>query len=451
MEQKNQYVAAIDIGTTKIVAIIGRKNPDGKIEVLASGKTASTGVKRGVVLNIEETANAIQQAVQEAEKIANTKFVDVYVGIAGQHIKSIRNRGYKNIKSKDPEITKQDVEDLKRDMYSLPLDPGEEIIHVIPQSYVVDNETGVKQPVGMHGRRLEANFHVVIGRVASAKNIKKCVSRTGLNVKGLVLEPLASSDAVLTSDEKEVGVALVDIGGGTTDIAVYYDGIIRHTAVIPFGGNVVTKDIKEGCSILLRHAEMLKVQYGSAMADFVDENKVVTIPGIGGRDSKQISFKSLAYIIQARVEEIIDAVRFEIENSGLMEKLGAGIVLTGGGSLLKHLSSLMKYHTGLDVRVGYPREHVAANTNSDLLEPMFSTSIGLLLKGAADLEKTADADKESEEIFGQEDDNENEQNSNNTEEAAAEEHLKEKRQKGGFFSTVRRTLLDIFEETDTRM
>jgi cell division protein FtsA len=270
---------------------------------------------------------------------------------------------------------------LIQSAHNIHIDVGEEIIHVLPQSYIVDNETGVKNPVGMTGKRLEANFHVVIGQVASTRNLEKCVNRVGLTIHDLILEPLASAEAVLTDDEKEAGVALVDIGGGTTDVAVYYDGIIRHTAVIPFGGYVVTRDIKEGCAILERQAELLKVEYGSALGDIAPEEKVVTIPGIAGREPKEISFKSLAYIIQSRVEEIIDAVCFEIENSECMDKLSAGIVLTGGGAMLRHLPQLVKYRTGFDVRIGLPNEYLVGDTDDELIQPMYSTAVGLLLKG----------------------------------------------------------------------
>jgi cell division protein FtsA len=381
MRQGTNYVAAIDIGTTKIVSLIGRMNENNKLEVLGMGKTVSKGVKRGVVLNIEETVSAIMQTVIEAQKEAGLEFSDVYVGIAGQHIKSIKNRGYINLGPERDEITQKDIDALIADMYKIPIDLGEEIIHILPQNYIVDSETGVKNPVGVSGRRLEANFHIVVGQIASAKNIEKCVNRVGLKVNQLILEPLASSAAVLTDDEKEAGVALIDIGGGTTDLAVFYDDSIRHTAVIPFGGNVVTKDIKEGCKILHRQAEALKTQFGSALGDLAPEEKVVTIPGINGREPKEISFKNLAYIIQLRMEEIIDAVMFEIENSGFMDKLSAGIVLTGGGALLKHLPQLVRFHTGLDVRIGYPGEYLAGNVNEEINKPQYATSVGLLLKG----------------------------------------------------------------------
>jgi len=381
MNKKEQYVAAIDIGTTKIVAIVGKKNENGKIEILGLSKALSKGVKRGVVLNIEETVTAIQTTVEDVQKRSGILFSEVFVGIAGQHIKSMKNRGYIMREAYDDEIKKEEVFKLIEDMHKIHIEIGEEIIHVIPQNFIVDNETGVKSPIGMCGRRLEANFHIVIGQVAAAKNIEKCIRKANLTVKDMILEPLASSDAVLTEDEKEAGVVLVDIGGGTTDVAVYYDNIIRHTAVIPFGGNVVTKDIKEGCAILQRHAEQLKIQYGSALGDIAPEDKVVSIPGISGREPKEISFKSLAYIIQSRMEEIIDAVNFEIQNSGYADKLAAGVVITGGGAMLKHLPQLMKFKTAMDVRIGLPNEHLAGSAKNEINQPMYATSVGLIMRG----------------------------------------------------------------------
>jgi cell division protein FtsA len=386
MSKKEQYVAAIDIGTTKIVAIVGRRNENGKIEILGLSKALSKGVKRGVVQNIEETVNAIRTTVEDVQKRSGIMFSEVFVGIAGQHIKSMKNRGYIMRDSYDDEIRKEEVFRLIEDMRKIHIDIGEEIIHVIPQNFIVDNETGIRNPIGMCGRRLEANFHIVIGQVAAAKNIEKCIRKAGLAVKDLILEPLASSDAVLTEDEKEAGVALVDIGGGTTDLAVYYDNIVRHTAVIPLGGNVVTKDIQEGCAILQRHAEQLKIQYGSALGDIAPEDTVVSIPGISGRDPKEISFKSLAYIIQSRMEEIIDFVNFEIQNSGYADKLAAGVVITGGGAMLKHLPQLMKFKTAMDVRLGLPNEHLAGTSKNEINQPMYATSVGLIMKGFEYLE-----------------------------------------------------------------
>ncbi len=386
MNRKEQYVAAIDIGTTKIVAIVGTKNENGKIEILGLSKAPSKGVKRGVVLNIEETVNAIQKTVEDVQTRSGIAFSEVFVGIAGQHIKSLKTRGYIMRDAFEDEIKKEEVFRLIEDMYKIHVDIGEEIIHVIPQIFIVDNETGVKSPIGMCGRRLEANFHIVIGQVAAAKNIEKCIRKAGLAVKDMILEPLASADAVLTDDEKEAGVVLVDIGGGTTDVAVYYDNIIRHTAVIPFGGNVVTSDIKEGCAILQRHAEQLKIQYGSALGDIAPEDKVVSIPGISGREPKEISFKSLAYIIQSRMEEIIDIVNFEIQNSGYADKLAAGIVITGGGAMLKHLPQLMKFKTAMDVRIGYPNENLSGSARNEINQPMYETSVGLIMRGFEHLE-----------------------------------------------------------------
>src|SRR5512133_2419740 len=386
MNKKEQYVAAIDIGTTKIVAIVGKKNENGKIEILGLSKALSKGVKRGVVLNIEEIVSDIETTVEDVQKRSGILFTEVFVGIAGQHIKSMKNRGYITRENYEDEINKEEVFRLIEDMHKIHIDIGEEIIHVIPQNFIVDNETGVKSPIGMCGRRLEANFHIVIGQVAAAKNIEKCIRKANLTVKDMILEPLASSDAVLTDDEKEAGVVLVDIGGGTTDVAVYYDNIIRHTAVIPFGGNVITKDIKEGCAILQRHAEQLKVQYGSALGDIAPEDKVVAIPGISGRQPKEISFKSLAYIIQSRMEEIIDAVNFEIQNSGYADKLAAGVVITGGGAMLKHLPQLMKFTTAMDVRIGVPNEHLAGKSKNEINQPMYATAVGLIMKGFEYLE-----------------------------------------------------------------
>ncbi len=434
MNANEQFVAAIDIGTTKIVSIVGQKKKNGKLEVLGLSRAPSKGVKRGVVLNIEETVNAIQSTVEDVQLRSGIMFSDVYVGIAGQHIKSMRNRGYINRDSADEEITKEDIIKLIEDMYKIPIDVGEEIIHVLPQNFIVDNETGVKNPVGMSGRRLEANFHIVIGQIASAKNIEKCVNRVGLEINELILEPLASSEAVLTEDEKEAGVTLVDIGGGTTDVAVYYDSIVRHTAVIPFGGNVVTKDIKEGCAILNRQAESLKIQFGSALGDIAPEDKVVTIPGISGREPKEISFKSLAYIIQSRMEEIIDAVAFEIESSGYYDKLSGGIVLTGGGALLRHLPQLVKFKTGMDVRIGFPNEHLTGEVSDDVNHPMYSTSIGLVLKGYEYLRNK----------FGLEGEHLSDEQKEKKERGESVE--KEK-----FIDRWKKTLTEIFAENDAKM
>lgn len=382
--KKSTIVSAIDIGTTKIAAIIGKKDESGHIDVIGLGETVSTGVKRGVVLNIEETVQAIQKAVDDAEKMSGVKITEAFVGIAGQHIKSIKSRGTINADARSEEITQADVDRLIDNMHGIPISPGEEIIHIIPQSYLVDNEADIKNPVGMCGKRLEANFHIVIGQITAINNIKKCVRRCGIEPVGTILEPLASSRAILTDDEKEIGVALVDIGGGTTDIAIYYDGIIRHTAVVPFGGYVITNDIKQIFSILERQAEALKTQHGSALPGTQEDDCLISIPGLKGRDSKVISLNHLASIIQARIDEIFGAIEYQIEASGFGDKLGAGIVLTGGGALLKNLPQRVSYITGKDVRIGYPNEYLVSNVIKDINQTRFATGVGLILLGFED-------------------------------------------------------------------
>jgi cell division protein FtsA len=378
-------IVGLDIGTTKIAVLVGQRNEFGKIEILGIGKAPSLGVRRGVVSNIEQTVQAIRAAVEEAEKKSNVEIKAVHVGIAGQHIKSLKHSGSRIRESVDEPIAQKDVDTLIDSMYKLVMLPGEEIIHVLPQEYTIDSETGIKNPIGHEGVRLEANFHIITGQMAAAKNIKKCVEKAGLQVVDLVLEPIASSAAVLSEEEKEAGVALVDIGGGTTDIAIFYDKIIRHTAVIPFGGNVITEDIKEGCSILQKHAEEMKIKFGSALAKENQDNEIIVIPGLKGRTPKEISTRNLASIIEARMKEILELVSFEIKNSGYEKKLIAGIVVTGGGALLKHMKQLVEYTIGMDTRIGYPNEHLAKSAE-DVTSPLFSTGVGLVLQGYEELE-----------------------------------------------------------------
>ena len=376
-----EIVVGLDIGTTKIACLVGRKTDHDKIEILGIGKAPSLGVTRGVVSNIEKTVQSIRSAVEEAEAKSGIEIKVVNVGIAGQHIKSLQHRGMITRDSIDEEISQKDVDELIDDMYKLVMMPGEEIIHVLPQEYIVDRQPGIKDPIGMSGVQLEANFHIITGQMAAARNIFKCVNKAGLEVAELILEPLASSSAVISEEEKEAGVALVDIGGGTTDIAIFHDGIIRHTAVIPFGGNVITEDIKEGCTIMHRQAELLKTKFGSAVTQTSQENEVVCIPGLRGRDPKEISVMNLANIINARMSEILEHIYFEIKNSGFEKKLIGGIVVTGGGSQLKHLNQLIEFTTGMDSRVGYPNEHLSSNTNINVTSPLFATGVGLVAKG----------------------------------------------------------------------
>lgn len=383
----SEIVVGLDIGTTKIAAIVGRRNENGKIEVLGFGHTESIGVKRGVVANIDDTVKSIIGAVKEAENISQTDVATVNVGIAGQHIKSIQYRGSVIRPNSELEISDEDTEGLKENMFKLAMNPGEEIIDVIPQEYIIDNEQGIRQPIGMLGNSLEANFHIIIGQTTAAKNIYKCVKKAGLEVVDLILEPIASSAAVLSEEEKEAGVVLVDIGGGTTDMAIFQDGIIRHTAVIPLGGDIITEDVKEGCTIIRKHAEELKVKFGSALANENKDEEIVAIPGLRGRPPKEISLKNLASIVQARMEEIIEHIYYEIKNSGFEKKLIAGIVLTGGGALLRHSAQLTEFMTGMDTRIGYPNEHLAKDVPDEMASPMFATGIGLVIEGLERVEK----------------------------------------------------------------
>ena len=384
-----ELVVALDIGTTKVCAIAGRKNEHGKLEILGVGKVDSIGVMRGVVTNIEKTVNAISEAIQAAERAAKAKFSRVHVGIAGQHIKSLQHRGILTRDNDHTEISQKDITRLVNDMYKLVLPPGDKILHVIPQEYTVDNEQGITDPIGMSGVRLEANFHIITGQISASNNIHRCVERGNLKVESMTLEPIASAVAVLNEEEKEAGIALVDIGGGTTDITIFHEGIIRHTAVIPFGGNVITSDIKEGCTVMQHQAEQMKVKFGSALADEVFDNRIITIPGIKGRDYKEIGEKNLARIIQARMEEIFDYVVWEIRRSGYERKLIGGIVLTGGGSLMRDIEKLCEFHTGMATRIGVPIEHLAHGYHEQVCSPIFSTAIGLLLNGIQIEEETA--------------------------------------------------------------
>ena len=375
------FSVGLDIGTTKIVAMVGEKNQFNKVKVLGVGKSQSLGVHRGVVNNITQTIQSIKIAVDEAQSKSGIEVKEVAVGIAGQHIRSLQHSDYITRENPDEVINDNDIDKLIDQVYKLVMLPGEEIIHVLPQDFKVDGQSEIKEPIGMYGSRLEANFHIVVGQVSSIRNIGKCIKSSGLEMGDITLEPLASSDAVLSNEEKEAGVALIDIGGGTTDVAIFKDGIIKHTAVIPFGGNVITEDIKEGCSIIGNQAEQLKIKFGSAWPGENKDSEIVSIPGLRGRDPKEISLKTLSKIINARVVEIIEQAYLEIKNYGhedSKKKLIAGIVLTGGGSQLRHLKQLTEYVTGMDTRIGFPGEHLAGD--SDDYNPIYSTAVGLLMK-----------------------------------------------------------------------
>ncbi|MDN6309357.1 MAG: cell division protein FtsA [Flavobacteriaceae bacterium] len=422
MENDN-IVVGLDVGTTKIVAMIGKENQYGKVEILGIGRTKSLGVHRGVVNNITQTIQSIQQALQQAESNSKTEVKAVTVGIAGQHIRSLQHSDYITRHNVDEVIDDDDIENLCDQVHKLVMLPGEEIIHVLPQEYKVDGQSEIVEPRGMSGGRLEANFHVVVGQISSIRNIARCVQNSGLNLNGMTLEPLASADAVLSQEEKEAGVAIIDIGGGTTDLAIFKDGIIRHTAVIPFGGNVITEDIKEGCSIIEKQAELLKIKFGSAWPGENKENEIVSIPGLRGREPKEISLKNLSKIIHYRAVEIIEQVFLEIKNYGHEEqkkKLIAGIVITGGGAQLKHLKQLVEYVTGMDTRVGYPNEHLAGDTDEEIASPMYATAVGLVMDG---LKRQVEEEREEREAQQEELRNSEDTDENLTDEIETEEEI----------------------------
>ena len=446
--KENMISIGLDIGTTKIVAMIGQTNEYNKMKILGVGKSISLGVHRGVVNNITQTIQSIQQAVSEAEEISGFKVDAVTVGIAGQHIRSLQHSDYITRNNSEQVIDENDIERLINQVHKLVMLPGEEIIHVLPQEFKVDGQAEIKEPIGMYGGRLEANFHVVVGQVSSIRNIGRCIKSAGLDLDGITLEPLASANAVLSHEEKEAGVALIDIGGGTTDLAIFKDGIIRHTAVIPFGGNVVTEDIKEGCSIIEKQAELLKVKFGSAWPGENKENEIVSIPGLRGRDPKEISLKNLSKIIHARTVEIIEQVYLEIKNYGhedQKKKLIAGIVLTGGGSQLKHLKQLVEYVTGMDTRVGYPNEHLAGDTDKSVTSPLYATAVGLVMDGLNRLEKN-----EQELNEGKSENDEHVVNESENDETSSEVPKKEnnKVERESFLDKLTKNLQDFLDNAE---
>ncbi|MEI8109508.1 MAG: cell division protein FtsA [Chitinophagia bacterium] len=379
-------IVGLDIGTTKIAAIAGRKNEFGKLEILGFGRANSNGVAHGLVLNIEQTRKAIQQALENCYKNNPDLLInEVYVGIAGQHIKSLQTRGDIVRQDADIEIFKEEIDLLINNQRKTFIPAGDQIIDVIPMDYHVDNIANIKDPIGYNGVKVGANFHIITGDRNAIRNINRSVERSGLVTKDLVLQPLASASAVMSDLDIEAGVAILDIGGGTSDLAVFYEGILKHTAVIPFGGENITNDIKTGLGVLRSHAEALKVQYGSALVDEAQSNAFITIPGLRGLPAREISVKNLAGIIQARMSEILEFVSFHLKQVGLDSRaMNGGIILTGGGSQLKHLIQLTEYTTGLNARIGLPNEHLAPNHIEELKKPMYSTCIGLILKGYND-------------------------------------------------------------------
>lgn len=376
---RDNIVVGLDIGTTKIAVLVAESNEDNSFKILGYGTHPSEGLRKGVVVNLEKTVNSIMGAIQDAELVVGQKIESVYAGIAGDHIKGINSRGVIAVKGSDSEISSADVDrviDAARAV-AIPLD--REIIHVLPQEFIVDDQSGIKDPLGMSGVRLEADVHIVTGAIISAQNIYKSIRRAGLEVNDLVLQPLASSYALLSPQEEELGVLLIDLGGGTTDIALFYDGSLRHTAVIGLGGMNITNDIAIGLRTPVDQAEEIKKSYGCALTRLVDPNEMIQVPGVGGRKPKEISRSVLATIIEPRVEEIYSLVLKEIRRTEFADCLAAGIVLTGGGSLMEGMVELAEQVFDMPTKVGYPAG--IDGSNEIISNPMYSTGVGLILWG----------------------------------------------------------------------
>ena len=377
---KEHIVVGVDIGTTKVCAVVAGSDELERVNILGVGVSESDGLNRGVVVNIDKTVAAVQDAIHEAERAAGVQVQSVIVGIAGDHVQSFQSRGVITISNRNGEITQRDVHRLLEDTMHVAMPADREILHVIPQEFIVDGQDGVADPVGMSGVRLEANVHIITGLVSAAKNIYRCIEKAGYDVEDIVLEPLASSFSVLHDDEKEVGVALIDVGGGTTDIAVFEDSTIRHTAVIAVAGNKVTDDIRKGLGIMRDQAERLKRRFGVALVDLADEQEEITIPGIGGRPPKSIGRSTLAQIVQPRLEEVLEIAGIEIKRSGYGRHLAAGVVLTGGGSLVEGTAELAADVLGTEARIGLPMG-LSGGLVEEVSDPKFATAVGLVLYG----------------------------------------------------------------------
>jgi len=375
---EERIVVGLDIGTTKVCAIVASVDENEQINILGIGKAPSDGLNRGVVVNIDKTVNAIKSAIEQAQLASGIEVKRVNVGIAGDHIRSMRSKGVITINNRDSEILQKDVDRILEDCQRIVLPADQQIIHVIPQEYVVDGQDGIIEPIGMSGIRMEANVHIITGLVSATKNLYRCVERAGYQVADLILEPLASSFAVLEEEEKEAGVVLVDIGGGTTDIAIFKGNTIRHTAVVAIAGQKVTDDITAGLKVLEDQAIKLKHQYGHTFADLILEDEIITVPGIAGRPPKEIRKTTLASVIQARMEEILEIVGIEINRSGYFNELSAGIVITGGGSLLDGVAPLAQEILGMDAKIGFPRG-LSGGLVNEVKSPIYSTGVGLVL------------------------------------------------------------------------
>jgi cell division protein FtsA len=372
-----EILVGLDIGTTKICAIVGELTDDG-IDIIGIGSHPSKGLRKGVVVNIETTVQSIQRAIDEAEAMAGTEITHVYTGIAGGHIKSFGGRGV--VALKDREVKEADVARVIEQAKTVNIPVDREVIHVLPQEFIVDDQSGIREPLGMTGARLEAKVHIVTGAVASAQNIIKCANRAGLNVADIVLQPLASSEAVLTEEEKELGVCLVDIGGGTTDIAIFQNGSIVHTAVIALGGHNLTNDIAVGLRTPTEHAERIKQRHGCALTSMVDKGEMIEVPSVGGREPRVMGRQILSEILEPRVEEIFQLVHHEVERNGFSELLTSGVVITGGSTLLPGMTELAEEIMGVPVRRGVPRG--IGGLVDVVKSPVYATGVGLVVYGA---------------------------------------------------------------------
>ena len=376
--QKSDIIVGLDIGTTKIAVIVAQIGVGGKVDIIGIGRHPSQGLRKGVVINIEATVNAIRHAVEEAELMAGCEISSVYAGIAGSHIQGFNSHGIVAVKSK--EVTPKDVERVIDAARAVAIPMDREVLHILPQEYIVDEQDGIREPLGMSGVRLEAKVHIVTGAVSSAQNIVKSANRVGLAVNDIVLEPIASSEAVLSPEEKELGVALVDIGGGTTDITVFHAGAVKHTAVLPLGGNHLTNDIATGLRTPVASAEKIKERYGTALASVVQSSETIEVPSTGGREPRVLSRYVLAEIVEPRMHEIYSLVQRELVKSGFDEVLTAGVVLTGGTVMLDGSVELAEQVFNLPVRLGYPSN--IGGLVDVVNYPAYATGVGLVLYGA---------------------------------------------------------------------
>lgn len=453
MNQEQPIIVGLDIGTTKIAAIAGRKNEFGKLEILGFGRANSNGVQHGMVLNIDQTIKAIQMALDNCyASNPHLRISEVFVGIAGHHIKSLQTRGDIVRQNNEEEIRQEEIEKLIEDQYKTYIPAGDQIIDVIPQEFTVDNFQNIPNPIGYSGVKIGANFHIITGDKNAIRNINRSVEKAGLKTQDLVLQPLASAAAVMCEQDLETGVAIVDIGGGTTDLAVFYEGILKHTAVIPFGGENITNDIKTGLGVLKTQAEQMKIQFGSALSEEAKANTFITIPGLRGMAPKEISVKNLANVIQARMSEILDFVTYHLKQVGMDNRvLNGGIILTGGGSQLNHLIQLTEYVTGLNARIGYPNEHLCGDHNEELAKPMYSTCIGLILKGYNDYENKRQLGANMMHYSGDPAETVEEKKAEVEHVAVAEAPPKKKTRKS-FLDSIKNNLIEMFkEEEDTRL